>query len=182
MNRVKRNAHRFCTAAIFAGTAFGAGAVTQEEAQRLDTAYPPGSVVVCRSDLPAAAKSAEHTTVVTRGKVLARHDNLTGFDTEVAWHNEGTGAKVMALTFRSSERAVPAGVYLRIEPDSMVLTVPGAPPETVKNVLNSFRVAMAGEEHYSPYSDTDITDFPSYVTHKPGEPAAWCSKEEPAHE
>ena len=182
MNRVKRNAHRFCTAAIFAGTAFGAGAVTQEEAQRLDTAYPPGSVVVCRSDLPAAAKSAEHTTVVTRGKVLARHDNLTGFDTEVAWLNEGTGAKVMALTFRSSERAVPAGVYLRIEPDRMVLTVPGAPPETVKNVLNSFRVAMAGEEHYSPYSDTDITNFPSYVTHKPGEPAAWCSKEEPAHE
>jgi hypothetical protein len=40
MNRVKRNAHRFCTAAIFAGTAFGAGAVTREEAQRLDTAYP----------------------------------------------------------------------------------------------------------------------------------------------
>lgn len=182
MNRVKRNAHRFCTAAIFAGTAFGAGAVTREEAHRLDTAYPPGSVVVCRSDLPAAAKSAEHTTVVTRGKVLARHDNLTDFDTEVAWLNEGTGAKAMALTFRSSERAVPAGVYLRIEPDSMVLTVPGAPPETVKNVLNSFRVAMAGEEHYSPYSDTDITDFPSYVTHKPGEPAAWCSKEESAHE
>ncbi|AYP25825.1 hypothetical protein D0A61_23310 (plasmid) [Pantoea agglomerans] len=81
MNRVKRNAHRFCTAAIFAGTVFSAGAVTRGEAQRLDTAYPlpPGSVVVCRSALPADAKSAEHITVVTRGKVLARHDNLTDY-------------------------------------------------------------------------------------------------------
>lgn len=79
MNRVKRNAHRFCTAAIFAGTAFSAGAVTWGEAKRLHTAYPPGSVVVCCSALPADAKSAEHLTVVTRGKVLARHDNLTDF-------------------------------------------------------------------------------------------------------
>ena len=182
MNKMKCIARGCCAAAAFASTVFGAGAATREEAQRLDTAYPPGSVVVCRSHLPAGAKSAEHTTVVTRGKVLARHDNLTDFDTEVAWLNEETGAKAMALTFRSTERAIPAGVYLRIEPDSMVLTVPGAPPETVKNGLNSFRVAMAGKEHYSPYSDTDITDFPSYVTHKPGEPAAWCSKEESAHE
>lgn len=79
MNRVKRNAHRFCTAAIFAGTAFSAGAITRGEAQRLDTAYPPGSVVVCRSALPVDAKSAEHITVVTRGKVLARYDNLTDY-------------------------------------------------------------------------------------------------------
>jgi hypothetical protein len=114
--------------------------------------------------------------------VLARHGNLTDFDTEVAWLNEGTGARAMALTFRSTERAVPASVYIRIVPDSMVLTVPGAPPETVKTALNNFRVAMASAEQYSSYSDTDITDFPSFVTQKPGEPAARCNKEEPAHD
>lgn len=103
-------------------------------------------------------------------------------DTEVAWINEGTGARAMVLIFRSTERAVPAGVYIRIDPDSMVLTVPGAPHETVKNALNSFRVAMASTEQYSSYSDTDIMDFPSFMTHKPGEPAARCSKEESAHE
>lgn len=179
---MKRVAREWCAAAVFASTAFGAGAATREEAQRLNAAYPPGSVVVCRSDLPADTNSALHTTVVTRGKVLARHNNLTDFETEVAWLNEDTGTRAMTLTFRSTERAGPAGVYLRIDPDSMALVVPGAPPETKENALNSFRVSMASAELYSPYSDTDITDFPSYVTHKPGEPVAHCSKEESAHE
>lgn len=88
----------------------------------------------------------------------------------------------MTLTFRSTERAGPAGVYLRIDSDSMALAVPGASPETVKTALNGFRTGRAGAEHYNPYSDTDITDFPSFMTHKSAEPVARCSKEEPAHE
>ncbi|WP_033792508.1 hypothetical protein [Pantoea septica] len=182
MNKMKRIARSCCAAAAFASTVLGAGAATREEAQRLDAAYPPGSVIVCRSGMPADARPTGIAEVVTRGKVLARHVNLTDFDTEVAWLNESTGARAMTLTFRSTERAGPAGVYLRIDPDSMALSVPGAPPETVENSLNGFRVGMASAEHYSPYSDTDITDFPSFVTHKSGEPAARCSKEEPAHE
>ena len=182
MNRMKRTARGWCAAAVFTSLAFGAGAATREEAQRLDTAYPPGCVVVCRSDLPADTNSALHTTVITRGKVLTRHDNLTDFDTEVAWMNEDTGTRAMTLTFRSTERAGPAGVYVRIDPNSMALVVPGAPPETKENALNGFRVSMASAELYSLDSDTGITDFPSFVTHKSGQPVAHCSKEESAHE
>lgn len=182
MNRMKTIVRVYCATAAFASTAFGAGAATREEAQRLDAAYPPGSVVVCRSDLPADARPTGIAAVVSRGKVLARHDNLTDFDTEVAWLNESTGDRAMTLTFRSTERAEPTGVYLRIDPDSMALAVPGAPTETVQNALNGFRASMASADQFSPYSHTDITNFPSFVTHKPGEPVARCSKEEPVHE
>ncbi|MEM6159345.1 hypothetical protein AAH446_02085 [Erwinia sp. P6884] len=181
MDNMKRMAHGFYVAVIFAGATSGAGAATYEEMQRLDAAYPPGSVVVCRSDMQADAMLPGRTTVVTRGKVIARHNNLTDFDVTIAWLNEYVAGQAMTLTFRSTERAERAGVYLRIDPDSMALSVPGARPETVKQVLNGFKTGLAGAEHYSPYSESDITDFPSYVTHKPGEPPALCSKEESAH-
>lgn len=46
----KNRIQTFCWMA--AATSSMASAATYEEMQRLDAAYPPGSVVVCRSDLP----------------------------------------------------------------------------------------------------------------------------------
>lgn len=75
--------------------------------------------------------------------MLAHHNNLTDFDTEITWLNDDMGGRAMTLTFRSTERGGSAGVYLHIVPDSMVLSVPVIPPGTVKSILNGFRVSIA---------------------------------------
>ena len=103
-------------------------------------------------------------------------------DTQVAWLIKGSDSNTMTLTFRSTERATPTSVYLHINLDTMTLVMPGAPDRTVKIMLVGFKTRLTSADQYSPYSDTDLTDFPSYVTHKTDESAARCSKEEPAHE
>jgi len=174
---MKRTAYLFCCAAMLAATSSRAGAATYEEVKRLDAAYPPGSVVICRSDLPGDSQMLRHTLTTTRGTVVARRNNITDFDVAVTWLTEGETGAGMTLTFRSTERAEKKGVYVRIDPDSMSLSLPGAREEEKKTVLDGFRDNFARTEHFGAYSETEITDFPSYVVRKPGEPPALCHKE-----
>lgn len=55
--------------------------------------------------------------------------------------------------------------------------MPGAGHGTERTVLEGMRQRLPAEGEFSPDSKTKITDFPSYVVQKPGEPPAYCHKE-----
>lgn len=70
---------------ITAVTSPVASAATYEEMQRLDTAYPLGSVVVCRSDLPGDGSVQPPTTMMVRGTVISQIKGLTTYDISATW-------------------------------------------------------------------------------------------------
>lgn len=119
------------------------------------------------------------TLVTTRGTVITRRNNLTDYDVKVTWLTEGANSSGMTLTFQSTERAEQSGVYLRIDPDTMAVSLPGASHEEKNNLLDGFRTRFGGSEHFASYTETEITDFPSYIYRKPGEPTAYCHKDSP---
>ena len=126
---------------ITAVTSPVASAATYEEMQRLDAAYPPGSVVVCRSDLPGDG-SVQPTTIMTvRGTVISQTKGLTTYDISATWAPEGSNG--MTLTYRMSQRSDRTGQYSRIDPASMSVSMPAAGPEGEKTVLEEFRSRLA---------------------------------------
>ncbi|MET5964014.1 hypothetical protein WIA93_24630 [Citrobacter amalonaticus] len=79
----KNGIQTFCWMA--AVTSSVASAATYEEMQRLDAAYPAGSVVVCRSDLPGEGSDQPPTTMTVRGTVISQTKGLTTYDISATW-------------------------------------------------------------------------------------------------
>ncbi|MDX5628410.1 MULTISPECIES: hypothetical protein [unclassified Brenneria] len=177
MRKMNRTGCAICLAALLAATTPDVGAATYQEILRLAEAYPPGSVVVCRSDLPGDGKMRLPTTQITRGKVIARRNNLTDFDAVVTWRPKGENGKELTLTFRATERTERTGRYTRIDTDSMAVSQVGAPPAEEKIILDGFRSRSDGTEKFSPYTNIEITVFPSYIIRNQGETPAYCHKE-----
>ena len=173
----KTGIQTFCWMA--AVTSSVASAATYDEMQRLDAAYPPGSVVVCRSDLPGEGSVHSPTTMTVRGTVISQTEGLTTYDISATWGPEGSSG--MTLTYRMSQRSDRTVQYSRIFPISIFVLLLAAGPEGEKTVLEGFRSRLATGESFTPYSQTEITDFPNYITRNPGEPPVYCRQKNPSH-
>ncbi|GKW23704.1 hypothetical protein LW347_13885 [Pectobacterium polonicum] len=162
---------------LFIGMLPATHAATWQEMQRLTDAYPPGSVVVCLSDLPGDGKKVLPTTLMVKGTVAARRDNLTDYDAVVTWLIKGKIGNELTLTYRTTERIEKTGQYTRIDPDSMAVSLPEAGPEAEKTILAEFQNLTSREERFTPFTDIEITDFPSYISRGQDQPIAHCHKE-----
>lgn len=160
--------------------ASGACAATYEEMQRLEAAYPPGSVVICKSETPGDGKVQKPTTMTARGTVVSQERGLTTYDISVTWLPDGSSTGMM-LAYKMSQRSDSNGQYSRIDPASLSVSMPGAGPEGEKAVLEGFRTRFAAGESFAPYTQTEITDFPDYITRNPGEPPVCCHQELRTH-
>lgn len=160
--------------------ASGAGAATYEEMQRLEAAFPPGSVVICKSDTPGDGKFKKPTTMTARGTIVSQKRGLTTYDISATWLPEGSRTG-MTLVYRMSQRSDGNGQYSRIDPASLSISMSGAGPEGEKAVLEGFRTRFAAGESFAPYSQTEITDFPDYITRNPGEPPVYCHQDHLTH-
>jgi hypothetical protein len=148
--------------------------------QRLDAAYPPGSVVVCKSDIPGDGNGQPPTAMTARGTIVSQTKGLTTYDIIVTWIPEGS-SKGMMLEYSMSQRSDKNGQHSRIDPASLSVSMPGVGSEVEKTILEGFRSRFATGESIAPYSQTVITDFPEYITRNPGEPPVYCSQENPIH-
>ncbi len=178
MSNMNRTGCMIGLTVLLASTTSDADAATYQEILRLTEAYPPGSVVVCCTDLPGDGKALLPTILITRGTVIARRNNLTDFDVAVTWLPKSENSKELTLKFRATERTERTGQYTRIYTDSMEVSLAGARPEEEQTILDGFRSRSDGDEKFSPYTNIEITDFPSYLTLTPGEPTAYCHKDE----
>ncbi|WP_435956164.1 hypothetical protein [Dryocola sp. BD626] len=167
--------------ALTALTATAVSAATYEEMQRLDAAYPPGSVVVCRSDTPGDANGQPRTAMTARGTIISQTKGLTTYDITVTWLPEGSSSSGMMLRYSMSQRSNKNGLYSRIDPASLSASLPGGSPEVEKAILEGFRSRFATGESFAPYSQTEITDFPDYITRNPGEAPVYCHQENLTH-
>jgi len=154
-----------------------AGAATNEEMTRLEAAYPAGSVVICRQDLPGDGMARLPTRLEVHGTVLNREADLTTGQGIATWRTHGSASPGLTLTFVVTQRKSGSGYYSRIDPASMAVSMPAVGPEGEKNVLEGFRRRLPAGEEFAPFSETEITDFPSYVVRKPDEPPSYCHKE-----
>lgn len=153
-----------------------AGAATNEEMTRLEAAYPAGSVVICRQDLPGDGMARLPTRLEVRGTILSREADLTTGQGIATWTTHGSAKPGLTLTFVVTQRKSGSGYYSRIDPASMAVSMPTVGPEGEKTVLEGFRRRLPAGEELAPFSETEITDFPSYVIRKPGEPVSYCHK------
>lgn len=177
MKCFNRLIHRLLFVTVLAGaTPLVSDAATYEEAQRLDTAYPVGSEVVCRADLAGDGQHLLPMTLITRAVVSARDSQHVVYDVSVAWLTAASASGGLTLRFRMTQRSDETGHYSTIDPDSMAVVMPGVGPEGENTILQGFRARLTGDEQFAPYSQIDITDFPSYVIHKPGDPPSYCHK------
>lgn len=167
----------FCCIVLLAGISSRADAATYLEASRLDDAYPPGSTEVCIQDLPGDGNNILPTRFEVRGKVISRTTAHTIYRATAAWISQGDNVPGLTLTYTFTQRKDEMGHYSIVDPASMSVTMPGAGPGAEKTVLEGMRQRLSVGEQFSPYSETEITDFPSYVAHKPGEPPIYCHKE-----
>ena len=156
---------------------FVANAATLAEVDRLNAAYPPGSVILCLSELPGDGKDIKPTTLTVRAKVDEREENRAVYHTSITWLAAGSSAG-LTLAYRMTLHGDETGQYSKIDPDSMQVTLPGASPETEKIILQGFRERLTADESFVPYSQIEITDFPSYISHNPGQPPSYCHKEQ----
>lgn len=154
-----------------------AGAATNEEMSRLDAAYPPGSVVICRQDLPGDGMVRLPTWLEIRETVISRKADLTTGRGGATWITHGSTTPDLTLTYVFKQRKSGSGNYSRIDPASMAVSMPAVGPEGEKTVLEGFRRRLPAGEEFSPFSQIEITDFPSYVVRKPDEPPSYCHKE-----
>jgi len=154
-----------------------AGAATNEEMTRLEASYPPRSVVICRQDLPGDGMARLPTRLEVRGTVLSREADLTTGQGIATWTPHGSVRPGLTLTFTVTQRKSGSGYYSRIDPASMAVSMPAAGPEGEKTVLEGMRQRLPADEEFAPFSETEITDFPSYVVRKPDEPPSYCHKE-----
>lgn len=112
--------------------------------------------------------------MTVRGTVISQIKGLTTYDISATWAPEGGSG--MMLTY--SDRT---GQYSRIDPTSMSVSMPAAGPEGEETVREGFRSRFATGESFIPYSQTEITDFPNYITRNPGESPVYCRQENPSH-
>lgn len=184
MYRAKGNIRDLGIMAVLVCTTYGTCAATREEMQQLDAAYPPGSVVICHTDLPGDGKLSLPTTMSSRGKVGSRENGHTLYDVSVTWHSKGAKEGVagdMTLSFRMTQRSDEKGQYSLIDPESMAVSMPTAGPAAEKTILEGFRRRFGGTENFTPYSQIEITEFPAYITHEPGEAPSYCRREVHEH-
>jgi hypothetical protein len=153
-----------------------AGAATNEEMGRLDEAYPRGSVVICRQDLPGDGMVRLPTRLEIRETVISRKADLTTGRGVATWITHDSTAPGLTLTYTFRQRKNGSSYYSRSDPASMVVSMPAVGPEGEKTVLEGFRRRLPAGEEFSPFSQIEITDFPSYVVRKPGEPVSYCQK------
>ncbi len=64
-----------------------------------------------------------------------------------------------------------------IDPKSMAVSMPAVGPAGEEAVLKGFRSRFGGTENFTPYSQTEITEFPAYITRNPGEAPSYYRKE-----
>lgn len=169
---------------VLLSTASAVYAATREEMQRLDAAYPPGSVVVCHSDLPGDGKLSLPATMFSRGKVESKVNGHTLYNVSVTWrikNEKKSDAGDMTLTFLMTQRNDEKGQYSLIDPESMAVSMPAAGPAGEEALLKGFRSRFGGTESFTPYSQTEITEFPAYITRNPGEAPSYCHKEGKDH-
>lgn len=152
-------------------------AATYEEASRLDDAYPPGSTQVCIKNLPGDGKNILPTRLEVRGTVMSRTAAHTVYRATAAWTPQGKTVPGLTLSYTLTQIKDEAGYYSIVDPASMSITMPGAGAGTEKTVLEGMRQRLPAGEEFTPYSITEITDFPSYVAHRPDEPLTYCHKE-----
>lgn len=113
---------------ITALTVSVASAATYEEMQRLDVAYPPGSVVVCRADILGDGKNEPPTAMTFRGTIVSQTKDLTIYDISVTWLAEGSSSGMM-LAYRLSQRSDKNGLHSRTDPASLSVSMPGQVPK-----------------------------------------------------
>ncbi|SNY79788.1 hypothetical protein [Enterobacter sp. CC120223-11] len=165
---------------VIAGTVSMAGAATRKEMQQIDAAYPPGSVVVCHSDIPGDGKLNYPTTMLSRGTVTSTGQGRTIYDVSVTWRMKSQAGRAdtdLTLTFKMHQRSDATGQYTLIDRDSMAVSMPAAGPASEAIALDGFRRRFGGTENFTPYSQFEITTFPSYINHTPGEAPMYCHKE-----
>jgi len=161
----------FCTFMLTV-MSYHACAATYEEASRLDDAYQPGSIEVYIQNLPGEGKNILPTRLEVRATVISRTAEQTVFRATTAWTPRGKTVPGLTLTYSLTQRKDETGYYSIIDPASMSVSKPGAGPMTDKTVLEGMRQRLPAGEDFNPYSITEITDFPSYVAHRPNEPLA----------
>ena len=81
-----------------------AGAATSEEMTRLEAAYPAGSVVICRQDLPGDGMARLPTRLEVRGTVLSREVDLTTGQGIATWTPDGNVRPGLSHTFTVMQR------------------------------------------------------------------------------
>ncbi|MDF7662852.1 hypothetical protein PUG81_28220 [Erwiniaceae bacterium L1_54_6] len=161
-----------------AGMLTAAGAATREEVIRLNAAYPPGSVMVCSKNLPGDGKMVQPIVLQMRGTVVDRKQHSAVYEVSSTWSIPGkSSSSDLTLKLRMLERLDDKGSYSRIVPDSMSVSMPSAGPAGEKSVLEGFRRRLPDGEIFTPFSNIEITDFPSYTVQTRGEPTSYCHKE-----
>lgn len=154
-----------------------AGAATADEMARLDAVYPPGSVVICHQELPGNSRDRLPGWLEFRGTILTRTaDQMKAWGT-LAWFTHGYATPGLTLTFTVTQRNSKSGYYSRVDPASMIVSMPAAGPEGEKIVLDGMRRRLPAGEEFAPFSQTEITEFPSYVVRKPDQQPSYCHKE-----
>ncbi|WNK74248.1 hypothetical protein RM155_23900 (plasmid) [Pantoea agglomerans] len=174
---MKWPAYLFCCTTMLTVMLPLASAATYEEASRLDDAYPPGSTEVCIQNLPGNGNNIISTRLEVRATVISRTAEHTSFRATAAWTPQGRTVPGLTLTYTLTQRKDEKGYYSIIDPASMSVTMPGAGPVTEKTVLEGMRQRLPAGEEFIFYSIYEITDFPSYVAHRPDEPVSYCHKE-----
>ena len=154
-----------------------AEAATNEEMTRLEAAYPLGSVVICRQDLPGDGMARLPTRLEVCGTVLSRKADLATGQGIATWTTRSSDTPALTLTFAGTQRKSGwSGYYSRIDPDSMVVSMPVAGPEGEKTVLEGMCQRLPAGEEFAPISQKEITDSPSYVVRKPDDTPSYCHK------
>ncbi|MBZ0059443.1 MULTISPECIES: hypothetical protein [unclassified Leclercia] len=83
----------------------------------------------------------------------------------------------LTLTFRMNQRSDEKGQHSLIDPESMAFSMPAAGPAGEEAVQKGSCSKFGGTENFTPCSQTDITEFPAYITRDPGEAPSYCRKE-----
>lgn len=118
--------------------------------------------------------------MISRGKVESRENGHTLYSVSVTRQTQGakeSDAGDLTLTFRMNQRSDEKGQHPLIDPESMAVSVLAAGPAGEEAVLKGFRSRFDGTDNFTPYCQTEITEFPAYITSNPGEAPSYCRKE-----
>ncbi|MBZ6391844.1 MAG: hypothetical protein LBE90_15250 [Pantoea dispersa] len=153
-------------------------AATRDEVIHLNAAYPSGSVMVCSKNLPGDGKMIQPTILQMRGTVVDRKQDSAVYEVSSTWSIPGkSSSSDLTLKLRMLERMDDKGSYSSIVPDSMSVSMTSVGPAGEKSVLEGFRRRLPAGEIFTPFSNIEITDFPSYTVQTRGEPTSYCHRE-----
>lgn len=154
-----------------------AGAITREGMQKLDAAYPPGSVTICESQFEGNGKDLIPMFVKIRGHTIDRSENVSHSDVHVMFIPHGSSTATITLSYRQTVTMEANGQWAHIDPDSLKVSMP-TNPSSEEIVAQGFRDRLPSGKELQPYETTEITDFPSYVVRVSGESPLYCHKDE----